>query len=153
MSLQQETLEEEKSECLHFVKCRNSATAPTLGSDGAAGYDLYAAEHVTIMPNTRIKVAIGLKMKIPAGYCGRICSRSSVALKQGIDVVAGVIDEDYRGEVLVGLHSTRPTPYKFEIGDRIAQMLILKVHKPELVEVQELDETLRGEGGFGSTGV
>ena len=144
---------ENNPNCMRVQRCLDNARIPTLGSEGAAGYDIYAAESLIIQPNTRVKVSTGIKMMLPKTHCGRICSRSGLAMREGIDVVAGVIDEDYRGEILVGLHSTRPIPYEITEGDRIAQMLIFKVFKPNLLEVNDMDETKRGEDGFGSTGV
>lgn len=127
------------------------ATMPTRGSDGAAGYDLYALEDTTINCFQFIPVSTGVSIEIPAGHYGRVAPRSGLAVKHGVMVGAGVIDSDYRGELKVAL-ATLNGVYEFKKGDRIAQLIIERIATPELVQVDSLDDTDRGDGGFGSTG-
>ena len=127
------------------------AIIPTRGTDGAAGYDLYALEDTVINCFQFILVSTGVSMAIPAGHYGRIAPRSGLAVKHGVMVGAGVVDSDYRGEIKVAL-ATLNGVYEFKKGDRIAQIIIEPVVTPELVQVYSLDDSERGEGGFGSTG-
>ena len=127
------------------------AIMPTRGTDGAAGYDLYAIEDVTINCFQFIPVSTGVSMAIPTGHYGRIAPRSGLSVKHGVMVGAGVIDSDYRGEIKVAL-ATLNGVYEFKKGDRIAQIIIEPVVTPELVQVDSLDDSERGDGGFGSTG-
>lgn len=128
------------------------AIAPTRGSYGAAGYDLYANEDVIIGQYEFTQVSTGVSVAIPSGYYGRIAPRSGLAAKYGIVIGGGVIDEDYRGELKV-LMSCLHGIYDVRKGDRIAQLIIEKIATPELEIVDSLDDTDRGESGFGSTGV
>lgn len=137
---------------LHVVRLHAKAILPTRGSAGAAGYDLYAAESCTITEKTRHLVKTGISIAVPAGHYGRIAPRSGLALKYGIDVGAGVIDEDYRGEIGVILFNFGESPFVVQEGDRIAQLILEQISIHEVVEVGSLEETARGEGGFGSTG-
>lgn len=127
------------------------ATMPTRGSDGAAGYDLYALEDTVINCFQFIPVSTGVSIEIPAGHYGRVAPRSGLAVKHGVMVGAGVIDSDYRGEVKVAL-ATLNGVYEFKKGERVAQLIIERIATPELVHVDSLDDTDRGAGGFGSTG-
>ena len=124
-----------------------------MGSQFAAGYDLHALEPVSVPAKGKALVSTGISMAIPYGNYGRIAPRSGLAAKHMIDVGAGVIDADYRGEVKVLLFNLGETDFKVEAEDRIAQLIIEKYTPTELVEVEELTETVRGDGGFGSTGV
>jgi dUTP pyrophosphatase len=117
-----------------------------------AGYDIISAEDINIAPSFRQLIRTGLYLAIPEGYVGIIKSRSGTAVNAGIEHGAGVIDSDYRGEVKVLLYNFGFTPYKVQTGDRIAQMLILPIPKMFVHRVSDLDNTVRGEGGFGSTG-
>jgi len=130
----------------HFAKL------PERHSDGAAGYDLYSSREYTIEPRGKELIDLGISICIPAGYYGRIAPRSSLAWKNHVDVGAGVIDSDYRGRVCVVLFNHGDEPFKVEIGDRVAQLIITKIITPVMVEVGRVDDTQRGEGGFGSTG-
>lgn len=125
---------------------------PNFHHEGDAGCDIRAAEEATIQPDEIKGVSTGLKVQIPQGYAGLIWEKSGLAFKHGIKTCAGVIDSGYRGEVKVALLNAGDEPYTFARGDKIAQMLIQKVEIPEVVEVGELDDSSRGEGGFGSTG-
>ena len=133
------------------VKLAPGAIMPTRGTDGAAGYDLYAIEDVTINCFQFIPVSTGVSMDIPAGHYGRVAPRSGLAVKNGIMVGAGVIDSDYRGEIKVAL-ATLNGVYNIKAGDRIAQIIIEPVVNPELVQVDSLNDSERGDSGFGSTG-
>ena len=127
------------------------AIAPTRGSAGAAGYDLYANEDVTIGEGEFTPVSTGVAVAIPPGYYGRIAPRSGLTAKYGIIIGGGVIDKDYRGELKV-LMSCLFGMYKVSRGERIAQLILEKITTPELEIVTSLDDTDRGSDGFGSTG-
>ncbi|GAC97482.1 deoxyuridine 5'-triphosphate nucleotidohydrolase [Pseudozyma hubeiensis SY62] len=129
------------------------AKLPTRGSTHAAGYDLYSAEKV-VLPSRggRKVIQTGIHLAIPTGHYGRVAPRSGLASKHGIDTGAGVIDEDYRGLLGVLLFNFGDEDFTVNEGDRIAQLIIEKISTPDVVEVDSLDETLRGAGGFGSTG-
>lgn len=131
----------------------STAKPPVRGSEFAAGFDLCADEDILIPARKRRITSTGIAAKLPPNCFGRIAPRSGLALKNGIDVLAGVIDEDYRGEIKVILYNSDGTHFQVNKGDRIAQLLIQTYHKPVVEIVDELDETARGEGGFGSTGV
>lgn len=119
-----------------------------------AGADLFSIENCVISPGERRPVSTGISLEIPEGYYGRIAPRSGLALKSGIDVLAGVVDSSYRGEVKVILLNTDQNGFDFEIktGDKIAQLIIEKHYNFEFEVVDNLEETTRGTGGFGSTG-
>jgi len=127
---------------------------PAYATDGAAGMDVVAAEDVTIAPGARHAVATGLAVAIPPGFEIQVRPRSGLALKHGITVpnTPGTVDSDYRGEVKVILINHGATPFEIRRGDRIAQLVIAPVLRATWLKVDELDETDRGEGGFGSTG-
>ena len=125
---------------------------PQRASDGAAGADLYAAAEVRILPGERQAVPTGIRLAIPPGWVGLIWPRSGLALRSGLDTLAGVIDSDYRGEVLVLLINLGQEPATVQPGDRVAQLLVQPVAPTQFVRVTELPATHRGEGGFGSTG-
>jgi len=128
---------------------------PAYASDGAAGMDVVAAESLTIRPGTRHAVATGFAMAIPAGYEAQVRPRSGLALKHGITCLntPGTIDSDYRGEVKVILANLGDEPFEVKRGDRIAQLVPAPVQRAAFAEVETLDDTARGAGGFGSTGV
>ena len=120
----------------------------------AAGYDLHASEAITVPARGKALISTGLAFAIPEGNYGRIAPRSGLAVKNFIDVGAGVIDSDYRGQVKVLLFNlSQDKDFQINEGDRIAQMIIEKYTPTELVEVETLSDTVRGAGGFGSTGV
>lgn len=129
---------------------RKGAKAPTRGSVEAAGLDLYAASSVNLLPGREL-IPCGFEMSLPVGMVGLIWPRSGMACK-GLTVDAGVIDSDYRGEVKVLLVNNSGVTQRINAGDRIAQMLIQRVEMCEPVITEELDETGRGDSGFGSTG-
>ncbi|WP_422397292.1 dUTP diphosphatase [Sphingopyxis kveilinensis] len=128
---------------------------PAYASDGAAGMDVVAAETLTIRPGTRHAVATGFAMAIPAGYEVQVRPRSGLALKHGITCLntPGTIDSDYRGEVKVILANLGDDNFEVKRGDRIAQLVPALVQRATFAEVDRLDDTARGAGGFGSTGV
>ena len=128
---------------------------PAYASDGAAGMDVVAAESLTLRPGARAAVATGIALAIPAGWEVQVRPRSGLALKHGITCLnsPGTIDSDYRGEVKVILANLSDEPFEVKRGDRIAQLVPAQVQRATLVEVEDLDATARGAGGFGSTGV
>ena len=141
-------------------KLHPAATIPTFGSDEAAGCDLYAnlAEDggmVVIRPGTKRFIKTGIAMAIPKGYGGFLYARSGLACKQGLRPAncVGVIDSDYRGELIVALYNDANEERTVSHGDRIAQLVIAPYLRPTFVETDELDDTERGAGGFGHTGV
>jgi len=133
-----------------------TATLPVYATDAAAGADLRAdvKDDVVIAPGETVLVHTGLSMEIPDGYVGLICARSGLATKQGLAPAnkVGVIDSDYRGEVMVALFNHSGETRTVSHGDRIAQLLIMPVASAVFEEASELENTARGEGGFGSTG-
>lgn len=137
-------------------KLNDKAILPTYGSTYSAGADLYACmdETVTIQPGETVLVKTGLAMAIPEGYAGLIYARSGLATKKGLAPAnkVGVVDADYRGEVMVPLHNHSRMAVDVEHGERIAQMVITPFLTAEYMLTDELNETERGEGGFGSTG-
>lgn len=133
-------------------KIHPDAMLPTRGSEKAAGLDLHAVEDCLLHGNERLLISTGIAVEIPPNHYGRIAPRSSLAVKNGIDVLAGVVDEDYRGEVKVALINHSKTPLEIKKGDRIAQLIITKIELVEIEEVESLEETERAAGGFGSTG-
>lgn len=137
-------------------KLNNLAKIPTIGSDKAAGADLYAATSydITIQPHQTIKVGTGLAMEIPEMRFGAIFARSGIATKQGLRPAncVGIVDSDYRGEIIVALHNDSDEEQIIPAGSRIAQLIIMDFNRVYFNEVNELSDTERGEGGFGSTG-
>ena len=134
-------------------KLHADAVVPSRGSEGAAGYDLASVVDIVVPSMGRVAVSTGLSIRVPEGTYGRIAPRSGLAYKYGIDVLAGVIDEDYRGEVKVILYNTSERDFIIKKGDRIAQLVLEKIVTPDVALVLELEDTSRGAGGFGSTGV
>ena len=143
-------------EQIKVKKLKDNAIIPTYGSDGAAGADLYACleQDVTIAPGETAFIPTGLSMMIPVGTAGLIYARSGMACKRGLAPAnkVGVIDSDYRGEFIVVLHNHGTQSQTVSHGERIAQLVITPVFTPGFEEVDELTDTERGTGGFGSTG-
>ena len=140
---------------VEFKKLNENAVTPTFGTEFSAGADLYSAEgDVVINPGETKFIGTGLATAIPVGTVGLIYARSGLACKKGLAPAnkVGVIDSDYRGEIKVALHNHGTEPQTVLKGERVAQMVITPYYSVNYVEDQELDETLRGEGGFGSTG-
>ena len=143
-------------EPIRVKKLNEKAILPTYGSPEAAGADLYACldSEVTIAPGETVFIPTGLAMEVPKGCAGLVYARSSLGSKRGLAPAnkVGVIDSDYRGQVMVALHNHGNGAQTIVYGDRIAQLLITPVFTPGFVEAAELDDTQRGTGGFGSTG-
>ena len=143
-------------EPIKVKRLREQAILPTYGSDQAAGADLYACldTAVTVAPGQTAFIPTGLAMELPAGFAGLIYARSGMACKRGLAPAnkVGVIDSDYRGEFIVALHNHGDQPQTVSHGERIAQLLITPVFTPGFREAQELSDTARAGGGFGSTG-
>lgn len=139
---------------IDLVKNNNIAVVPKLATEGSAGADLCSSVEVTIYPGETKLVKTGINISIPLGYAGFVCSRSGLALKQNVFVLnaPGIIDSDYTGDVGVILHNASDDRFVVEVGDRIAQLLIVKCEYFWFNEVDELQKTERGDGGFGSTG-
>jgi dUTP pyrophosphatase len=140
---------------LRFTRLSEDAVAPSRAHDGDAGYDLRAAEAVRLEPGARASVGTGIALEIPGGWAGLVLPRSGLAARHGISLVnaPGLIDAGYRGEVRVLLLNTDPAePFDVEAGDRIAQLMLVRHEAPQLEEVDSLEESVRGAGGFGSTG-
>ena len=137
-------------------KLDERAILPTYGSEYSAGADLYALtdEEISILPGETKLIHTGLSMEIPEGYAGLIFARSGLASKKGLAPAnkVGVVDSDYRGEFMVALHNHTDEPKAIEGGERVAQLVIVPFLKAEFEEAEELCETARGAGGFGSTG-
>ena len=137
-------------------KLDERAVLPTYGSEFAAGADLYAVldEELTILPGETKLVKTGLAMEIPEGYAGLIYARSGLAAKRGLAPAnkVGGVDADYRGEVMVALHNHSTMPQTIAPMERIAQLVVAPFLKAEFVQADELEATVRGAGGFGSTG-
>ncbi|KXL46511.1 hypothetical protein M433DRAFT_29042, partial [Acidomyces richmondensis BFW] len=129
-----------------------SAKPPTRGSAFAAGYDVYASKEAVVPARGKALVDTDISIAVPAGTYGRIAPRSGLASKHSIDTGAGVIDADYRGPVKVLLFNFSDNDYKIAVHDRIAQLIIERIFTPDVIVVDELEETVRGAGGFGSTG-
>ena len=139
---------------LQVTRLTDNAILPQRSTPGAAGFDLHSVEGYVVLPGHRVVVSTGIAVKLPVGCYGRIAPRSGLAVKHGLDVLAGVIDQDYTGELKVVLVNTDlRIPFYIKPGYRIAQ-LILECYVPaEVFEVQSLPETTRGDAGFGSTGL
>ena len=132
-----------------------AARLPTRAHHSDAGLDLFALEPVTLAPGERAIVRTGIAVELPAGHAGLVLPRSGNAARHGIALVnaPGLIDEGYRGELQVLLLNTdRDAPFDVEVGSRIAQLVIIKVSTPDIIELDALEETGRGAGGFGSSG-
>jgi dUTP pyrophosphatase len=141
---------------VRFRRLRSDALPPRYMSDGAAGLDLSAAldAAIVVAPWARVAVSTGLAIELPVGFEGQVRPRSGLARKHGLTVLnaPGTIDADYRGEVVVLLVNLGQDPVQIAPGDRIAQLVIAEVSRALLVEVEALDDSVRGAGGFGSTG-
>lgn len=137
-------------------KLNPNAHIPTAGSDKAAGYDLYACieEAIDIQPQKMVKIGTGIAVTPPEGYFGAIFARSGLSTKKGLRPAncVGVCDEDYTGEYIVVLYNDSNLVQTIEPGERIAQLIFLPYISVNMIEVDELEETERGDGGFGSTG-
>jgi dUTP pyrophosphatase len=134
------------------IPVKGPGALPAYASAGAAGADLRASEPVSLPPGGRTAVPTGLYLEIPAGHVGLVWPRSGLAVRHGIDTLAGVIDSDYRGELRVVLVNHGTDEFAIKAGDRIGQLLIQRVERARFVSAESLAASPRGEGGFGSTG-
>jgi dUTP pyrophosphatase len=139
-------------ELLRFKQLDPRAVLPVRGSALAAGLDVCSIEELKIGPRQRVVARTGLAVAIPPGFYGRVAPRSGLAATSGLDVLAGVIDSDYRGEVCCLLYNTGDEAITLPAGSKICQLIVEQIITPEATWVSELDETARGAGGFGSTG-
>jgi len=137
---------------LRFKQLDPRAILPARGSTFSAGLDICSIEDLVIGPQQRVTARTGLAVAIPHGFYGRVAPRSGLAAKHGLDVLAGVIDSDYRGELCCLLYNTGDSPITLTAGSKICQLIIEKIIAPKAVWANDLDETARGAGGFGSTG-
>ena len=143
---------------VNFVKLDDKAIVPTYGTQFAAGADLYALpccdEPIKINPNETVLIHTGIAMQIPNGYAGMIFARSGIATKRGLAPAnkVGVIDSDYRGEIMVSIHNHSENVQEIAPGERIAQLVIMPYVTADFVQSESLEETERAAGGFGSTG-
>ena len=141
---------------LNIKKLNENSVIPTYGTEFSAGADLYNSDtHVVIAPHTTTIIHTGIAIEIPEGYCGLIFARSGLATKRGLAPAnkVGVIDADYRGEIMVALHNHSNLPAEVSAFERVAQLAIVPFLKAEFEVVDDLSDTVRGAGGFGSTGV
>jgi len=136
---------------LRFKQLDPRAVLPKRGSALAAGLDVCSIEDVELQPKQRAMVRTGLAVAIPPGFYGRVAPRSGLAAKNGLDVLAGVIDSDYRGEICCILYNTGDEVIELASGSKICQLIIEQIITPGATWVADLDETARGAGGFGST--
>ncbi len=137
---------------INVKQVRDGARLPKRATDGSAGADICCIERFRIEAGERVGVSTGLSFEIPHGYYGRVAPRSGLAVRHGIDVLAGVIDSDYRGELIVLLINLGSEAVEFAAGDRIAQLIIEHAVPGEFQWSDELSDTSRRGGGFGSTG-
>ncbi|HIH12989.1 TPA: dUTP diphosphatase [Candidatus Woesearchaeota archaeon] len=137
---------------IKIKKLSPSAILPCYAHPHDAGMDLFTCERLTLLPGERKLVLTGIAMAIPSGYVGLIWDKSGMAAK-GLKTMGGVIDSGYRGEIKIVVHNLSDQSFTFEAGTKVAQMLIQPVEQKKLLEVEELEDTSRGEGGFGSTGL
>ncbi len=137
---------------IQVQKLHKEAKTPEFAHSDDAGMDLCGVEEVTIAPGEHKTIPTGLALAIPEGYAGLIWDKSGNAIKRGLKVLGGVVDAGYRGEIQIGIINHGKEAHTFGVGDKVAQMLLQEVSQANFEEVETLDETERGEGGFGSTG-
>jgi dUTP pyrophosphatase len=137
---------------IKYKLLHNYSTAPSRATDGSAGFDLYATDHHYVWPKAQVKIPTGISFEIPSDHAGFIWPRSGMAVKYGFDILAGLIDSDFRGEIHVAAINHGDKPIEIRRGDRIAQIVFSPVTTLAKM-VGNLDETDRGSGGFGSSGV
>jgi dUTP pyrophosphatase len=138
---------------LRIKKLHPEAKLPSYAHATDAGMDLYTVEDFSINPGEHYLAKTGVALVVPDGYVALVWDKGGVANKRFLKTVGGVFDTDYRGEYLIGLYNFGTEVQQFKAGDKIAQLLIQRIEHPVLVEVEELDDTVRGEGRFGSTGI
>lgn len=138
---------------INVKKIDPEAKIPTYGREGDAGMDLYALHEQTAQPGETVHIRTGLALEIPEGYVGLCWDKSGLSFKRGIKVLGGVIDSNFRGELVLGVINLSNVAYTFEQGHKVMQLLIQKVERVTCVEVDMLSDTERGERGFGSSGL
>ena len=137
---------------LKIKKLSPNAILPNYAHKEDAGMDFFASETTIIKKGERVQVKTGIAMAIPEGFVGLVWDKSGLSHKHGLKTLGGVIDAGYRGEIMIGMINLGDEDYILEAGHKVAQMLIQKVESPEIIETEELDNTSRGIGAFGSTG-
>ncbi len=137
---------------LKVKKLHPAAKLPSYAHVSDAGMDLYVCEAIEVVSGQRVQIRTGIALAIPTGYVGLIWDKSGLSHKSGLKTLGGVIDADYRGEIMVGMINTSADTYTFAVGDKVAQLLVQKIEHPTLVEVFEMESTARDSGAFGSTG-
>lgn len=137
---------------IFYKKLSPSALLPKQANNTDAGHDLYSAESGVIPPHGRVLIKTNIAMEIPDGFYGHICDRSGLAYKSGMTVLGGIIDSGYRGDIGVVLLNTSDNPFYYNTGDRIAQIIFKQCFSANFIEVDHLENTDRGTGGFGHTG-
>lgn len=137
---------------IKFKKLNPEAILPKFALEGDAGMDIFSAEEYILKPGERYVFSTGISSELPEGYFIRFAPKSGLAVKSGVDVLAGVVDNGYRGEWMVILVNLGSEPKEFKKGDKLCQAILQKIEAPRVEEVNNLSETKRGSGGFGSTG-
>lgn len=137
---------------LKFKKIHPTAKIPSYAYAGDAGLDLYISEDLVLKKDERKSIPLGIAIEIPDGYVGILFDKSGLSHKHGLKSYGGIIDSGYRGEIHVGMINLSNKDYEFKVGDKIIQILIMPVLQAEVVECEELSESDRGEGAFGSSG-
>lgn len=137
---------------IYVKKLHPNAKIPSFAHATDAGLDLHTIEDFTVLPGHHVLAKTGIAIAFPDGYAALVWDKGGVANKRHLKTVGGVFDTDYRGEYLIGLYNFGTEPQSFVAGDKVAQLLIQRVEHPELEVVETLDETVRGDGAFGSTG-
>ena len=138
---------------IKFKKLNKDAVVPVFSHDGDAGMDIYCDADVVVFPGEVVAVPTGISMELPAGYVALIWDRSGLAFKNGIKTMGGVLDSGFRGEVKVIMTNLSSEKFEAKKGSRVAQMLIQKYEVPDIEITEELSDSARGEGGFGSSGI
>ena len=137
---------------IKIKKLHDLAKIPAFAHDGDAGLDLCTVEKVIVPAGGRATIPTGLAFEIPEGFVGLVWDKSGLAFKKGLTSLSGVLDSGYRGQLFLCILNTSKEDYVFEIGDKVAQLLIQPVERPQIDEVEELSDSIRADGGFGSTG-
>lgn len=138
---------------LRIKKLHSDAKIPSYAHPGDAGMDVFVLESLTLTPGERGLVRTGISLEFPEGYVLLVWDKSGISTKHGIKTLAGVIDSGYRGEIQIGVVNLGQETHTFEAGSKVAQILVQPIVTAEIQEVEDLSETSRGEGGFGSTGI
>ena len=137
---------------IKIKKLHDLAKVPAFAHEGDAGLDLCTVEKITVPAGGRATIPTGLAFEIPDGFVGLVWDKSGLAFKKGLTSLSGVLDSGYRGQLFLCILNTSKEDYVFEVGDKVAQLLIQPVERPQIYEVEELSDSVRADGGFGSTG-